>query len=85
MAAQKINTTEWLAELAKLSDRSDEGLTALEWAKEMGVEHECALRRLGKAREAGWLVVGRRRGTTIDGRPMLSPVYQIVKPKGGGR
>ena len=76
-----ITTTEWLAELRRLSDGSDEGLTSHEWARALGCEHECALRKLKLAQEAGWLKVGRRRGVGISGRQMWSPVYQIVRPK----
>lgn len=78
---KSITTTEWLDELQRLSSKNDEGLTAKEWADALGVEHECALRKLKMAQEAGWLKLGRRRGTSIAGRPIWSPVYQIVKPK----
>ena len=81
--AEKISMTEWLDELARLSDRSDEGLTSEEWAREMGVEIHTARSRLKKAQEAGWLVVGRRRSSTLDGRPNLVPVYRIIKPPVG--
>lgn len=81
----KIALEEWLAELQRLGDRSDEGLTAHEWAEAMGVEHECALRRLNKAKAAGWLKVGRRKVVKLDGVAGLIPVYQIINPKGGKR
>lgn len=79
----KIALEEWLAEMQRLSARSDEGLTAMEWAAEMGVSHGLILQQLKLAQGKGWLKVGRRQTTTLDGKPHLSPVYQIVKPKAG--
>lgn len=78
--AKAPNVTEWLIELARVSNRSDEGMTSHEWADAMGVEQECALRRLKEAHKLGWLKVGRRRTTSLDGRPGLTPVYQVVRP-----
>jgi len=84
--AKGPTVTEWLDELVRLSAKSDDdGMTAFEWAEAMGVEHECALRRLKKAKDMGWLKVGRRRTFTINDRACISPVYQIVRPKSGGR
>lgn len=80
MTAKAINETEWLAELQRIQSRNDDGLTASEWADRLGCEHECALRYLKRAQQAGWLRVGKRRGLTIDGRGKISPVYQIVRP-----
>ena len=81
MAAKPIKETEWLAELEKLQERNDEGLTAKEWAEVLGLGHEAALQRLKRAHGLGWLVVGKRRGVSISGRGILSPVYRIVRPK----
>jgi predicted DNA-binding protein (UPF0251 family) len=81
MASAKINLTEWLDELARLSNRSDEGLTSGEWAEQMGCSKGSALVKLQKAQVAGWLVTGRRLTTALDGRPSTAPVYRIVKPK----
>lgn len=79
----KIALDEWLAELARLSNKSDEGLTSSEWAAQMRLSKDHALRRLKKAHEAGWLVAGRRRITALDGRSASVPVYQITRPKVG--
>ncbi len=78
-----ITSTEWLAELQRLSERSDEGLTTLEWAEQMGVGLNCARQRLRAAQLSGWVIVGKRSTTRLDGKPTLIPVYRIVKPKGG--
>jgi len=79
----KITNTEWLAELARLSNRSDEGLTCNEWAAETGMSKGNMRMRLKGAQEAGWLKVGRRRITALDGKQAMIPVYHIIKPKGG--
>lgn len=79
----KIALDEWLAELVRLSDHSDEGLTSSEWAVEMRLSKDHALRRLKRVQDAGWLKAGRRRVTALDGRSCTVPVYQIVKPKSG--
>lgn len=79
----KIALEEWLAELARLSNNSDEGLTSAEWAVEMGLSRDHALLRLKKAQEAGWLKSGSRRITALGGRAGVVPVYQIINPKGG--
>jgi hypothetical protein len=78
--AKPITTTEWLDELARLSARSDEGLTAAEWSEAMGVGTRTVLMRLQLAQKSGWLRVGKRTGTSLDGRVKVSPVYQIVRP-----
>jgi hypothetical protein len=78
-----ISVDEWLAELARLSARSDDGLTSMEWADKMGVSNSLALARLKEAQRAGWLRMGRRSTTSLDGKPTMTPVYQIIKPKTG--
>lgn len=80
-----IPMEEWLAELQRLSMKSAKGLTAAEWAKQMDVSIHTARLRLKEAQVVGWLVVGRRSTISLDGKTATSPVYQIVRPKGGKR
>lgn len=77
----KIALAEWLAEMQRLSARSDEGLTTEEWGAEMGLSKDYVLERLKKASRAGWLIVGRRVGENLIGKKCYTPVYQIVKRK----
>lgn len=78
-----ISVTEWLVELARLSDRSDDGLTSEEWAEHMGVSVKTTLIRLAAANRAGWLRSGRRVIVRLDGVKSRAPVYRIVKPTAG--
>lgn len=82
-AEPKITIAEWLDELARLSNRSDEGMTSGEWAAELDISRPMAVRRLKEAQRAGWLRTGKRTGVTLDGRKCVTPVYQITKPKKG--
>lgn len=54
----------------------DPGLTSYEWAEKWGCSHSIASDRLRYLHRAGRLTCGKRRITTVDGRPALSPVYR---------
>lgn len=82
MAGVKIAEGEWLKELARLSSRHDDGLTAEEWSVQLGVSENTFQKRLSQAKRLGFrVVVGWRHGIRNDGRRKLTPVYQVVKPK----
>jgi len=79
--ADKIGVEEWLAELQRVSGRSDDGLTSAEGAEKMGLSVRTTLLKIKKAYDMGWVKVGKRKTMTLDGRPDYTPVYQVVNPK----
>jgi len=79
----KVAEAEWLAELARLSRRNDEGLTVREWAAEVGRGEETTTKMLKRAKALGWLHVGKRTAEGLDGRTFQATVYRIVRPKKG--
>lgn len=83
MSKAVIREDEWLAELERLSRKNDAGQTAKEMAKATGQSVACILARLGMAKKMGWLTMGHRTETRLDGRPFPAPVYTIRKPTNG--
>ena len=78
-----IKEDEWLSELARLSQRSDAGFTAEEWAEKMNRSVKNARDLLKKAARMGWLAIGKRTSAALDGRTYQATVYRISKPKRG--
>ena len=85
MKEPRITSEEWLAELAALSARSDEGMTCAELCEALGLSTRTIREKLKLAHALGWVRVGKRRIATIDGKSTLAPVYQITKPKKGAK
>jgi hypothetical protein len=81
LANNRITETEWLDELAKLSRKNDDGLTAQEWADKIGKCINVARAMLKKAYAAGWLHEGKRTTRALGGRTFNAPVYRVVKPR----
>ena len=77
----KITEGEWLAELAKLSLKSDAGYTTEEWADRLSVGIDSVRRKLRQAFRLGWLVSGKRTDIAINGRKCDRDVYRIIRPK----
>jgi len=78
----KIDESEWLAELARLSAKKDSGRTTAEWSEVMGCSHAKAMKTLKQAKAMGWLVLGKQSRVGFDGRAFTAVVYSIVRPKG---
>jgi hypothetical protein len=76
----RITEAEWVQELAKLSVKSDDGMTTAEWAIKLGKGRNHTMILLKKAKAMGWLVVGRKTAEGLDGRTFTMPVYRIVRP-----
>jgi len=85
MSRDGIPMEEWLAELQRLSNKNDEGRTVDEWGEAMGVCSQTARHRLIKAHRLGWVRRGTARREGLSGIPRPVKVYQVVKPKRGGR
>lgn len=75
-----IHVEEWLQELAAFSTRSDEGHSVAEIAENTGMSEPLVRRRLRDASRFGWVRVGRRSATAIDGKNTLVPVYIVANP-----
>jgi hypothetical protein len=80
VATTKLREDEWLRELAALSQKHGEGLTAEEWAEKLGRGVHYARQFLKKASSLGWLREDKRTARALGGRPYLANVYRIVKP-----
>lgn len=78
---EAIRVEEWMEELARLSQRSDEGQTFLELCEAVGKSERTVRGMLKKAHQLGYVRVGKRSSTTIDGKPSTVPVYSIVIPR----
>jgi len=85
LKSRAIHEDEWIAELTRLSQRNDKGLTTSEWGAKLGRTPEHVRGLLRKAQAMGWLVIGERTGTNLRGRACNFQVYSIVKPKGRRR
>jgi hypothetical protein len=74
-----ITRDEWLAEfervLADVRQRESEGLTTEELCAAWGVSAKTVYLRLKGMRDR--VVVGRRSGISLDGKPMLTPCYKL--------
>ena len=81
--SDRITTSEWLAELARLTAKSDDGLTSEELAEAWGLSDRTTMKRLRLAHTKGWVKVGRRTIERMDGKPMPVPVYTVTVPKSG--
>jgi CRP-like cAMP-binding protein len=81
MARTTLREDEWLAELTRLSQRNDRGLTTQEWGDKLGRTQETVRKLLRKAQALGWLVIGERTGINLRGRACNYTVYSITKPK----
>ncbi len=78
----KITTDEWLAELDRVTRESDDGLTVPELAVKFGHSTQWVRQNLLQpANAAGRLVLGRKQTTSIDGKPIRTPVYRLKKAK----
>lgn len=77
----RIDESEVLAELARLSKKSDEGLTVSEWAVKLGRGSQPVITLLKRAKAMGWLVVGKQSRVALDNRNYATTVYRIIKPK----
>ena len=82
MKSPTIHADEWLSALLAAQAKNDGGLSAQEWAERMKCSHKTALERIRKANAQGWVTVGRRSITTLDGRQAYAPVYTIKQPRG---
>lgn len=82
VGAEPIRVDEWLAELARLGARNDEGLTTNEIAEALGCHDRQARRYIRKAMAQGWVRRGQRTVEGIDGRQMPVPVYRIEVRRG---
>lgn len=80
---QAIRVDAWMAELLKISQKSDDGLSRREWAEALNVSLDTAAIRLRKAKEAGVLVQGFRDDRSIDGKTFRCPVYSIKMEDAG--
>jgi hypothetical protein len=76
-----ITTDEWLAELQRISQRSDEGLTIEEWRQKLGRSESYVREHLKRARALGWLRVGRRSQPNLAGVMQPVPVYTVEMPQ----
>ena len=81
---EPIRVDEWLAELARLTAKSDDGLTSEELSEAWGLSDRTTMKRLRLAHKKGWVKVGRRTIARMDGKPMPVPVYTVTVPKKGG-
>lgn len=80
--AEPIREDEWLREIERLSRPKDsEGKTVAEWMTALRCSKGKVWAALKAAMALGWLVVGHRSASRIDGVPCTVPVYRIVKPK----
>jgi len=77
----RINETEWLDELARMSKKNDKGLTVAEWAERIGKTAETTRKMLHKAKAKGWLRTGKRTRTSLIDRVYDAAVFWIEKPK----
>lgn len=66
-----------LAELWQALDADSDGLTARELGSLWNVGRNRVLNVLGRAKEAGWLEVGRKRAERLDGQVTWRPCYSI--------
>lgn len=83
--ADNISVAEWLKELEALSHRSDDGHTVAEIAENTGRSDRVIRQWLKDAARLGWLKVGRRSSTAIDGKGTMVPVYIVAKPERKGK
>lgn len=63
--------------VANLRGGDDPGLTAREWARELGRCCDWTRERLGELKARGKLVVGKRMGEDLAGRPREYTVYRL--------
>ena len=71
----------WKSEIEKAMSRAgDEGMTAKEVAKVLGLSVKSTLNRLHELNDRGKLLIGRRRTKNLSGMDTWTPVYRI---KGG--
>lgn len=76
----RIEESEVLAELAKLSQKSDSGMTSEEWAVKSGMGPGKVTKLLKQAKALGWLVLGKQTREGLDGRGYQATVYRVVRP-----
>lgn len=72
-----IKVNEWLEELERLSQRSDDGQTAEELSKSIGRSTKWVRSMLLEAKRNGWLRVGERTIKSLTGRTIRVPVYSV--------
>jgi hypothetical protein len=82
MSDRGISVEAWLAEMARIRSRDDEGFTLTELADKTGLGPKSLLIRLRKAVDLGRVTVGRRQTLTIIGRTSHTPVYKFVTKRG---
>jgi hypothetical protein len=75
----KIHEDQWLAELEKISRRSDPGRTSTEIGAVLGKTAAQVRVLLQRVRALGRLVRGERMIERIDGKPNRIPVYSILR------
>lgn len=77
----EIRADELLREFQRLSRRNDEGARAEEIADALGISTKLALKLIRSGIASGWVTVGRRSSTRVDGQPCKVPVYLIRNPE----
>ena len=82
----QITIDELVAELDKIQSElpgATDGVTVQELVESWGMHLESVRKRLRALNKTGKLVTGRRRIKDISGRTNWSPVYRILREKGG--
>lgn len=79
--SKTITHEDWLTALLAAQAKNDKGWSSQEWARHMGVSVKTALERIRLASRKGWVVVGKRSITSLDGRQTYAPVYTIKEPR----
>lgn len=82
MSTNKINVSEWLIELERLSAEQPEGVTVRELARAMNKTFRGVQILIGEQVLAGKVeFVGKRKAVGIAGQAIWTPVYRLKSQK----
>lgn len=81
----RVTQDEWLAELRRLGERADGGLTTVEWSERLGLSSKSTVMYLKEAMKRGWVSRGTKVVEALNGKMVPVSTYRVSGPKKGGK